>query len=95
MQDNVAKKIVLEFLAFIRYKIKNDLLTMQEIESLAKMLEQNLDISGTVEDLAKFYGVSEHQVRNNINRKLLSKPQRRVHYRVWDFMKIAPGKWRK
>ena len=95
MQDNVAKKIVLEFLSFIRYKIKNDLLTMQEIESIAKMLEQNLDISGTVDDLAKFYGVSEHQVRNNISRKLLSKPKRRVYYRFLDFMKIAPEKWRK
>lgn len=39
MQDNkyeVAKKLVLEFLDFLKYKVENDLLTMDDIDSIAK-----------------------------------------------------------
>ena len=83
-----------EILGYIKYKVDNDLCTPEEIESVARMAKENLELYGTIEDLAKFYGVSEPLVRSTINRKLIDKPKRRVYYRFLSFMKIAPKKWR-
>lgn len=84
-----------ELIGYIKYKIDNDLCTPEEIESVSKMVIENLELYGTIEDMAKFYGVQESKVRNTINRKMLEKPKRRVYYRFLSFMKIVPEKWRK
>lgn len=84
-----------DIIGFIKYKVDNDLCTPEEIESVARMAQENLDLYSTVEDLAKYYGVPEAKVRNTINRKMIEKPKRRVYYRFISFMKIAPDKWRK
>ena len=55
---------------------------------------ENLNLYGTIEDLAKYYGVPESKVRNTINRKMIEKPKRRVYYRFLSFRKIVPKKWR-
>ena len=89
-----AKKELLEILGYYRYKIDNNLCTPEEIESANKLLQENLDVYGTVEDFAKFYNVSETQVRSAINRKLIDKPKRRVYYRFLSFLKVAPRTWR-
>ena len=47
-RPEVAKKIVLEFLDFMKYKVENGLLTMEEIEMLAKTMESNLIVRGTL-----------------------------------------------
>lgn len=84
-----------ELIGYIKYKIDNDLCTPEEIESVSKMVMENLELYGTIEDMAKFYGVQESKVRNTINRKMLEKPKRRVYYRFLSFMKIVPERWRK
>lgn len=89
-----AKKILIEILDYYKYKIDNDLCTPEEIESVSKMVQSNLELYGTIEDIAKFYGVPESRIRNTINRKLIDKPKRRVYYRFLRFMRIAPEKWR-
>ena len=89
------KNSLSEIIGFIKYKVDNDLCTPEEIESVARMAQENLELFSTVEDLAKYYGVPESKVRNTINRKMLEKPKRRVYYRFISFMKVAPGKWRK
>lgn len=73
MQKENCKKIVLEFLAFLRYKVKNDLLTMEEIESLSRMFEDSLTVLGTSDDLARFYDQPRSNVANVISRRLLDK----------------------
>lgn len=88
-----AKKELLEILDYYRYKVDKNLCTPEEIESASKLLQENLDIYGTVEDFAKFYDVSETQVRSAINRKLIDKPKRRVYYRFLSFLKVAPKSW--
>lgn len=88
------KKNLSEILGYIKYKVDNDLCTPEEIESVSKMAQANLKLYGTIEDLAKFYGVSESRIRNTINRKLIDKPKRRVYYRFLSFMRIAPDRWR-
>ena len=89
------KNSLSEIIGFIKYKVDNDLCTPEEIESVARMAQENLELYSTIEDLAKYYGVPESKVRNTINRKMLEKPKRRVYYRFISFMKIAPNKWRK
>lgn len=89
------KNSLSEIIGFIKYKVDNDLCTPEEIESVARMAQENLELFSTVEDLAKYYGVPESKIRNTINRKMLEKPKRRVYYRFISFMKIAPDKWRK
>lgn len=89
-----AKKELLEIIGFYKYKIENNLCTPEEIESTSKLLQENLDIYGTAEDFANFFGVSETQIRSAINRKLIDKPKRRVYYRFISFLKVAPRSWR-
>lgn len=84
-----------EILRYIQYKLDNDLCTPEEIESVSRMVQENLELHGTIEDIARFYGVPESKVRNTINRKMIEKPKRRVYYRFLSFMRIAPEKWRK
>ena len=89
-----AKNEILEVLEFWKYKVTNNLCTPEEMESLSKMLQENMDMYGTVEDLAKFFDVSEAQIRTTINRKMIDKPKRRVYYRFMSFLKIIPKSWR-
>ena len=90
-----AKQILSEILAYYKYKVDNDLCTMAEMESAQKALTENMQIYGTIDDFANFYGVSPGNVRATISRKLLAKPIRRVFYPFHKFLKIVPTKWRK
>lgn len=94
MRDNSAKKILSEFLSYLKYKVDNDLLTMGEVESMCRMLEENLTLIGTADDFCRFYGQPRTNVSSVINRGMLEKPVRRVFYRFNSFRKIVPSKWK-
>lgn len=47
MRENVGKRVLSEFLSFLKYKVDNDLLTMEEVESMARVVEENLNLLGT------------------------------------------------
>lgn len=49
-----AKELINQTLDYYKYKINNDLCTMEEIESVSEMLQKNLNVIGTVEDFSKF-----------------------------------------
>lgn len=89
------KSILSEILSFYKYKVDNNLCTPEEIESASKALQENMEMYGSIQDFARFYGVSEVNVRAAINRKLIAKPVRRVLYPFHKFRKIVPEKWRK
>lgn len=89
-----AKETLKELFKFGIYKLDNNLCTPEEIDSLADMVKSGLDLQATIPDLAKFFGVSEQNVRTTINRKMIEKPRRRVVYSFPSFIKIAPEKWR-
>lgn len=98
MQDNktdVSKKLVIEFLDFLKYKVENDLLTMDDIDSIVRAIKQDLKIVATIDNLATFYGQPNVYVRALINRRMIQKPQRRVYYSFNAFSKIVPEKWKK
>ena len=90
-----AKELIRQTLDFWRYKLDNDLCTMEELESVSKMMQNNLKVLGTVEDFAKFCDKPEQYVRNTISRRVNDKPKRRVYYRFFSFIKNIPDKWLK
>lgn len=90
----MSKQILLEFLDFLKYKIENDLLTMEEVESISKTIESSLVVRGTIDDLARFFGKSNGNIRSLICRRMIDKPVRRVYYSFNSFRKIVPNTWR-
>lgn len=90
-----SKNYLIEIIDFYKYKLTNDLCTMEEINSVAKAIEENLEVYGTISDFAKFYGVNETTVRTNIFRKMFAKPKRKLLYPFHKFARIVPSKWRK
>lgn len=88
------KSYLTEVLEFYLYKVKTNGCTMEEMNSVLHMLEENMGVNGTVEDFAKFYGQSEQNVRTTISRKMIAKPKRKVFYPFYKFLKIVPDKWR-
>ena len=87
------KETILQTLDFLKYQIINNLCTMEEVRSATELLQNSLDIKGTVEDFAKYLDKPESSVRNVISRKVLDKPKRRVYYRFFPFIKSIPLKW--
>ena len=90
-----AKNLIRQTLDYWRYKLDHDLCTMEELDSIARMMENSLRVMGTAEDFAKYCGKTEQAVRNVISRKVLDKPKRRVYYRFFPFIKNIPDKWLK
>ena len=90
-----AKKELLDILDFYKYKVQNNFSTMGEINSVLRLLEENMEINGGIADFARFYNVPESQVRATIARKLIAKPKRKVLYPFHKFVKIVPELWRK
>lgn len=90
-----ANKLLSEILGFYKYKVDNNLCTMDEMNDAIKALENNMEIHGTISDFAKFYGVSESNVRASIARKLFAKPKRILLYPFHKFIQIIPENWRK
>jgi len=90
-----SKDYLIEILEFYIYKLKSGKCTQQEAESAARTVVSNMEINGSISDFAKFYGVSESNVRAVIARKLFAKPKRILLYPFHLFMKVIPESWRK
>lgn len=92
-EQSIGKKIALEFLDYLRFKIESDSLTMEEVESIARAFEGSLCLTGTADDIARFYGKSKTNVTTVIDRKMLSKPKRAVLHSFNEFRRAAPSSW--
>lgn len=88
-------ELLTEILEFYIYKLKSGKCTQHDAESATKAIVSNMDIDGTISDFAKFYGVSESNVRAVIARKLIAKPKRTLLYPFHKFIQIVPDSWRK
>lgn len=87
--------ILSEFLDFLKYKIDNGKLTLSEVEGLTRAFTENLSLTGTAEDIARFYDRSPQDVRNIVHRKMFSKPERKVYYSFNEFSCSVPESWKK
>ena len=94
MRDNAGKIVLKEFLDYMKYKVDNDLLTMEEMESMARAIENDMTLLGTADDFARFYDQPRTNVSSVINRKMMQKPVRKVYYSFNAFRKIVPDKWK-
>jgi hypothetical protein len=88
-------ELLIEILEFYIFKLKAGKCTQQEAESATKTIVSNMEIDGSISDFAKFYNVSESNVRAVIARKLLAKPKRILLYPFHKFIQIIPESWRK
>ena len=93
--NDLGKKMLSEFLGFLKYKVDNESMTLDEMSGLLEMFEDSVHLRATIEDLARYYGKSEVAVRSVIHRNLMPNPRRRVMYDFQAFNKIAPEKWKK
>lgn len=90
-----AKRLLSEILDFYKYKVDNNLCTMEELDSVTKVLEENMNIHGTIGDFAEFYGKSKDAVNSVIKRRMVQKPKRNVVlYPFHIFAKLIPSSWR-
>lgn len=89
-ESSAAKMLLLDFVDYFRYKVENDLLTMEEFEAIFKMIAKELPLVGTTDDFARFYGRPKTNVSSVINRRMIKKPVRRVFYSFNEFQKIVP-----
>lgn len=91
-----ADKILSEILGYYKYKVDNNLCTMDEMNDALKALEENMDVYGTAEDFAKFYGKSKDAVNGIIKRNVVERPRRNVVLHSFRaFVKRIPSSWRK
>lgn len=93
-EQTLVKKIISDVLGFLKYKVDNDKLTLEEEQAIVRMIEKNLPLSGTSDDFARYYKQSPVNVRSVINRRMLDKPVRKVMYPFLSFIKIIPSRWR-
>ena len=92
--NNIAKRIVLEFLEFLRFKVENDKLSMRDVEAVARMFEENLTMTATLDELSDYYGKNKEAVRSVIKRRMFQKPIRNVVlYPFHVFRKLVPSSW--
>ena len=93
-QGNFMREALSEFLGFLKYKVDNGVLTMQDVETMLSALELGLDIKGTTDDFANYFGKSKWAVVGIIKRKVFAKPQRNVVLHSFGaFLKHIPRSW--
>ena len=92
-ETNFAKQIILEFLDFIRFKVENDVLTMEDAEAISRSIQNGLPLVGTTDDFARFYGKTKTNVTTVIDRKMLSKPKRTLLHSFNEFRRAVPSSW--
>lgn len=90
-----SKDIINSVLDFLKFKVNNDTCTPEELRNISDILTKELDSIGTIEEIAKFFDVSEVNLRAMISRKVSSKPKRRVYYKFIDILKNVPDSWLK
>lgn len=91
MQNEVNELATL--LEFTTQRAKSGQMSLEEVRSWLDVLLERSIIWATVEELAAYYGQSEHNVRSVINRRYFGKPKRRVYYSFNQFSRIIPKSW--
>ena len=91
--SNLVKKLLSDYLGFLKYKVDHDKMTLEEEQAFVRLIEKNIPLLGTSEDFAKYYKQSPVNIRSVISRKLMEKPIRRVFYPFISFAKKIPKKW--
>lgn len=92
-KENLSEEILCEMLQFLQHKIRTKRLSISDAEAIRRIFD-GIDITGTAEDFARFYGQNPVNVRSVICRKYLGKPRRVVLYSFNKFRRLIPSSWR-
>ena len=93
-EKNIWKELILEFMDFARMRISDNNLTLGEWESIAKTIAEGMNLKGTTDDFARFYGKTKTNVTTVIDRKMLAKPERCLLHSFNDFQRAIPQVWK-
>ena len=96
--QNPTKKLLLEILDFLRYKVDTDQCTMEEIRKFSDIAIEQLDTLATTEDIAQFYDQPLYNVHNILKRRPIPKdkqPKRRVYFSFNLFASLKPKSWKR
>lgn len=91
--QTISKKILLNAIDFLRYKVAHDKLSVGEAEALMRFFCEGLDLQGTADEFARFYGKSKNNVKVVICRKMSDTPIRKVLYPFSKFCRLVPESW--
>ena len=89
------KEELIRIFKFYEQRLEDGDCMMSEVESTLRVLEENMEINGTIDDFARFYGKSKDAVNSVIKRRMIDKPRRNVVlYPFHKFNKLIPSSWR-
>jgi hypothetical protein len=91
--DSALRNALAEFLGIMEYKVRNGVMTMDDVRSILSAIEASGGVSATIRDLAEYYHTSEVNVRSVIKRRVFGKPKRRVYYDFLEFSEAVPKSW--
>lgn len=95
---NPTKKLLLEILDFLRYKVDTDQCTAEEIRKFADIATEQLDTIATTQEIADFYGEKVENVHNVLKRRPIPKdkrPTKRIYFSFNLFAKLKPKSWKR
>lgn len=98
MDKKRVKSYLKDIIAFYEHKIDNDECSLEEMVSIAEAVGKSIDVRGTISEFAEFYGQSESNVRNVINRRPIppgERPERKMTYRFGWFASMVPSSWKR
>jgi len=92
-KQTFGKTLLSHFLGFLKDQVDNDRLSLEDFQSIVNAVTKDLSLSGTSDDIARYFHRSPVAVRSVICRKMLKKPRRQVVHDFLEFLKIAPESW--
>lgn len=91
--ERLSEDILCEMLEFLQFKIRTRRLSLTDAEALQRLFS-GIEITGTAEDFARFYGQSPINVRTVLCRKYSGRKIRAVLYSFRRFSAVVPAGWR-
>ena len=93
MPTEILKEALDAALESFRRRLRTGGLTADDLRAILNVIAASGGVSVTVSDLAELYGTTESAVRSVIKRRISTRPRRRVHYNLLEFIRAAPRKW--
>lgn len=91
--QSLSREILIRSIDYLKYKIEHNTLSVSEMQALVRFFCEDLNLEGTAEDFADFFGQSKNNVKVAICRKLIDSPKRKVLYPFSKFIRIVPRTW--
>lgn len=92
--ENAIREAVADMFDILSYKVRNGIMTEQDVRVISSVIREAGGVKATVKDLSAIYGQSEDNVRHVISRHFMPTPERRVYYDYDSFRQFIPEKWR-